>query len=470
MKKLIIILIYSFVVNGILHAQQDNVEEMRRYILRAQTAYKAGEFKDALKEYKMAQAVAPNYPELYKTIGDVYEKLGENEDLVEAINSYNAYLKLAPNAGDRREVLDKIYSLQYLQEKAAMQAKILEEVTGSWVAIDNVEVTATDGYMSWFSDYVFNIEEVLQGGKHTRVYRITIQKEGCRNYRESIIDKTVIINMTKDNFLNFTFADAQVYVPNPAKYDGYRIFGDVLASTMDKPWIGDLANSAVNAYQTADLPSNTQTAYSFMLNYDEGNLVGRVDIKQHYSNPNVQKVTQNEWKEITFVKRNENFYAKLKNVFDNKPDILTMKEVRLLNNMLFVDKQGKKVSNNDIYTKMQVVDVDLAKQFQKVAKRESTWRTLSFVGWGAAIVSPVPFAFGYLEENKGMLVLAACMGIGGVGVGIAGVIISSDADSKRSNLIDQYNKQITQQRKNKPVSELRFGITPSGGLGLTLNF
>jgi tetratricopeptide (TPR) repeat protein len=83
MKRILIILICAS--SGILHAQQNSAEEMRKHIRYAQTAYSAGEFNDALKEYKTAQTFAPDYPELYKAIGDVYEKLGGSTNLMEAI-------------------------------------------------------------------------------------------------------------------------------------------------------------------------------------------------------------------------------------------------------------------------------------------------------------------------------------------------------------------------------------------------
>jgi tetratricopeptide (TPR) repeat protein len=491
-----IILICCYTV--LLHAQQNDVEEMRRHIRYAQTAYNAGEFNDALKEYKTAQTFAPDYPELYKAIGEVYEKLGGSANLTEAINSYQNYLKLAPDANDSRNILDKIYELEYLRTKAETQDNILADITGSWVAINNVEVTnmvstnngsnekvgiasllmspnkgmdnkdknnVTEDDISWNADYVFDITEVIQSGKHTGVYRITIQPTGCRFYRESIIEKTVTVTVTKDNFLNFTFADAQVYTPNPAKYDGYRIFSDMLASSMDKPWIGNLTNSAANAYQAADLPSNTQTAYNFTLNYDEGKLTGMVNIKQNYADPTKQQVTQNKLEEITFVKRDDNFYAKLKNVYDNQPDILTQKPGAMFS---YVDKNGMKVSPKGVYTKILSVDFDLAKRYKKVSRREKTCFVVSMIGSGILGGGLAAAIFGYedMGDEFTMGVLASLSG--GLIIGIS-MPISIHAAKTRIKLVNQYNDQLI-QRKNKPVSELRFGITPSGGIGLTMNF
>jgi tetratricopeptide (TPR) repeat protein len=469
MKRIFIIILIC-TCGGILHAQQNSVEEMRRHIRYAETAYKTGEFNDALKEYKTAQTFAPNYPDLYKAIGEVYEKLGGSINLMEAINSYHNYLKLAPDANDSREILDKIYELEYIQKKAAEQDKILSDITGSWVAINNVQVTNMDnatGNIFWNTDYIFDIAEVIQSGQHTGVYRITVQPAGCRFYSESIIEKTVTVTVTKDNFLNFTFADVQTYVPNPAKYDGYRIFGDMLASSMNKPWMGELTNSAVNAYQAADLPSNTQTAYNFTLNYDEGKLIGMVNIKQNYADPNTQRITQNKLENITFVKRDENFYAALKNIYDNKPDIL---QERIGGMFSYSDKNGMKVSPKGVYAKMLSVDADLAKQYKKVARREKTCFVVSMIGAGITGIGLGGVLVGILDaDSEDMLAPGLTVLLGGVLFTTPPMLIGMKATKERQRLVGQYNNQLT-QRKNKPTAELRFGITPSGGIGLTMNF
>jgi hypothetical protein len=227
---------------------------------------------------------------------------------------------------------------------------------------------------------------------------------------------------------------------------------------MNKPWIGDLTNSAVNAYQAADLPSNTQTAYNFTLNYDEGKLIGMVNIKQNYADPTKQQVTQDKLEEITFVKRDETFYASLKNVFENQPDILKMPPKK----SFYADKHGVKVSRKEIVARMRVVDVDLANQYKKAVKRENYGGTAMLAGLGLELGS-----FGFLEAEQ-YVGVALSVSIGFVAA-IGGLIYSNRAGKKQIKLVEQYNNQII-QRKNKPTAELKFGITPSGGIGLTFNF
>jgi hypothetical protein len=240
---------------------------------------------------------------------------------------------------------------------------------------------------------------------------------------------------------------------------------------MNKPWIGDLTNSAVNAYQAADLPSNTQTAYNFTLNYDEGKLIGMVNIKQNYADPTKQQVTQDKLEEITFVKQDENFYAALKNVYDNQPDILKERIGAFTFNYLYVDKHGMKVSNEDVYTKMLSVDADLAKRYKKIANREKTCGILSLTSLGLFSVGLPLAIFGYDEKNDAETagIIGICATGTGIMIGMWTIPISMEAAKERRTLVVQYNNQLT-QRRNKPVSELRFGITPTGGVGLTMNF
>jgi tetratricopeptide (TPR) repeat protein len=452
----------------LLQAQTNNTEEMRKYIRRAQTAYNAGELNDALKEYKAAQALVPDYPELCKAIGDVYEKLGSTADLVAAIASYKRYLQLAPQAADARQIQDKIYDLEYLQEKAEKQDKILDDLSGRWVAINNVQIPKEDttaGTFSWLADYVFDIEEIAQAGKHTGVYRVTVQPAGCRFYRESIIEKTVTIVPAKDNSFTFVFADAQVYTPNPAKSDALRIFGNTIGAATGKSWMGELANTAANAYQTSDLPSNTQTAYTFAIKYDEGKLVGLVNIVQKFANPNIQQTTQNKLEKVVFVKQDEDFYAECKKVFGNAPDILTVRPGATFS---YNDKNGVKVKRREVYEKILLVDADLAKRYKKVSNKEKNCFVSAMIGAGA------------LGGGLG-LVLSSSDDVDVFGVGVialfAGALITTPsmiigirAGKTRMALVEQYNNQIRKSSKPKFVSELRFGITPSGGIGLTLNF
>lgn len=486
MKK-IIIFCCSILAVCILQAQQDNKEEIRKYIRRAQTAYNAGELNDALEEYKLAQKLAPQYPELYKAMGDVYEKLGGTSNLAEAIIYYKRYLELAPNAADNRVILDKIYDLGYIQEKTQKQDKILDDLSGTWVGIDNLRIvnskkvtqrpfssvepvaTATNNLkteniyqLAWHTDFIFKISEIQKTGK----YQITIMKEGSRYYSESIIDKTVNIVPQKDNSFNFTIADAQVYTPNQGGYSVARFGAGMLGNLTGMNWLGDAANVAVDATQSNDLPSNTQTAYIFALKYRDGKLEGLVNVVQKFSNPNQQRTTKNELYEITFVKKDNDsvFFNEIRKSIENKPDIIS------LNQKLYIDKWGNTLSNQEIENKLTNVNPEWAKSYKKMRNQRTTGLALTWTGAAIACISMPIFITGMTNEDKKLATIGGiCFGIGFFSY-VAGFPLWTPAKKKCEKIINEYNNEVNLHPKNKPTSQLHFGVSTSGGIGLIFKF
>lgn len=65
------------------------------------TAKSTEDFKDAIKEFKQAIKLAPDWPDVYYNLGMVQEKAGKYSD---AITSLKQYLRLAPNASDAETV------------------------------------------------------------------------------------------------------------------------------------------------------------------------------------------------------------------------------------------------------------------------------------------------------------------------------------------------------------------------------
>jgi len=305
---------------------QSSIDAIKRLLTRAQTAYSMQNYEDALNEYLKIKQMSPNYPDLYKAIGDVYEKLGKDNDLANAIESYKTYLRLVPNAKDKEEMSKKIYVLEYIHEKQVQQTKILDDLRGIWVVVDDLKVDKNryTGEISWKSDFVFKISEIQTTG----TYWVTIMKEHSRYYRETIVEKTVGITPQKDNSFNFTFADIQVHTPNQGGYAFARgITGLVGGLLGGSKWslLTDAANVAIDATQANDLPTNTQTAYIFALKYVDGKLEGIVNVVRSFSDPNQQRTLKNDLYEITFVKYNsDNNESKISSSYNdimviNKP-------------------------------------------------------------------------------------------------------------------------------------------------------
>ncbi|MDR1340638.1 MAG: hypothetical protein LBK58_11400 [Prevotellaceae bacterium] len=450
------------------YAQQNDGEELRRHIRYAQTAYNRGEYQNALREYKEALKLAPAYSELYKATGEVHEKLATAADLKAAIVHYKRYLELAPDAADARQIKDKIYDLEYLEIEQVKQDRILDDLSGEWVAMDNISISKIekDGNIQFFSDFIFQIAEIQKTGK----YRITMKPEGSRYYSANLIEKTVNIVPAKDNSFTFIFADATVHTPKSGGYNAGRLLGSMLGSALNASWIGDMTDIAVSAAQESDLPSNTQTAYTFALKYEEGKLIGLINVVGKFADATRQQTIGNELFEITFVKRDDKFRETLVSTFEAQPDVISDLKASSVtkSSTKFKDKWGNRLSKKEIADKLYSLDPQLGKEYYKTHSMETAAMVTSIVSFSTSLSGVL--VWGLSGENQQLKSTGRIMTFGSLAVAIASVSIGIPASSKKIRLIKQYNEQILQQHKNKPTAEFRFGITPSGGVGLTFNF
>jgi tetratricopeptide (TPR) repeat protein len=452
-----------------------NRDDVTRLLARAKTAYEMENYEDALREYKKVQKLAPNHPDLYKAKAVVYKKLGSVNDLTSAMESYETYLRLAPKADDRDAILKEIASLEYIIETKIRDGIVLDDLSGVWVAMDNLTVTKTDRKTlesTWHCDFIFEISEIQKTGKYT----VTIQKEGSRYYRETIIEKTVYIVPQKDFSFNFTIADAQVYTPNQGAYSAAKLGAGMLGSLTGMGWLGDAANVAVDIKQFNDLPSNTQTSYTFALKYVDGKLKGLVNVVQKFADPNQQRTLENGLYEITFVKKGENFRNEIKNLIENKPDIL----YPILNDYgnktgYYTDRYGD-ISSKEIKNKISDFNPQLGERYQRAKNQETIGMTIAITGT-AAIFAALPVLIvgssGKNAKNHNERLMTTGYWLAGAGLGttIFGLSIGMPATYRAiPRIVKEYNDQVTSQPKRKLTSQLNFGVTPSGNLGAVLTF
>ena len=460
MKKITLAICFLTAVCVAKPQQTNNREEVRKYRIQAQAAYSDGDFEEALADYKKAQNLDPQNPEFFKAIGDVYEKLGGTGNLMEAKASYERYLELAPKAADGREIQDRVYVLERQIGKSQKTDDFLNDLSGTWVAMDNLTV----GVFYYTADFVFEISRFQQ----TDTYRVTIIPKGSRYYSEGIIDKTVNIVPQKDQSFNFTFADAQVHTPNQGKYSALRLGAEVAGALSGKSWVSDATNVAIDMKQSNDLPSNTQTAYIFALKYIDGNLKGLVNVVQKYADPTQQRTLKDGLYEITFIKKNQDFYNKLKETINDRGDILYPKQGFTMH---YTDKDGKVLSEQEILNKLNDMNPYLAESYQKAKKRESLGLTISFIGVGVEAASLIPIIIGGVNENKQLQTLGWSMFGGGIGVAfLVGFPIGMPGTNQAKKAIDQYNQEVKTQLRNRPLSQLYFGVSSSGGVGFTFKF
>jgi tetratricopeptide (TPR) repeat protein len=89
-------------------------EEVRKFVIRAETYIEEGKFEKAIEEYQKALELSPFYPNLYKALALSY---GQIKDYKKAIKNMNIYLELYPDAPDIRTAKDQIYKWEFMMEK-----------------------------------------------------------------------------------------------------------------------------------------------------------------------------------------------------------------------------------------------------------------------------------------------------------------------------------------------------------------
>jgi tetratricopeptide (TPR) repeat protein len=435
-------------------AQQDRAEELRRHIRYAQTAAKNGNYQDALNEYNNALKLAPQEAEIYKAIGAVHEKLATTADLKAAIKHYNRYVELAPNASDVRQIKDKIYDLEYMMKTQINQDSILDDLSGQWVAVDSLEIYMDEntGKMSFWTDFIFNIEEIQKTG----TYRVTMEARGSKNYSDNLIEKTINIVPAKNNSFTFTFAKSVVYTPKSGKYALGRFAGRLGGAKIGLDWFSELSDIAISTAQEADLPNNTQTSYTFALKYDDGKLVGVVNIIDKFANPTQQQTTGNKIYPLTFVKNDERLYYMAQEIVSNKPDIIENGK----------NKYGRKLSRREIANKLYALDPELGRSYYLAKNRVTASSIFGIAGYAVLFGSSIPLIMD--ENNPRHVTTGIVMMSTSFVCGIVGLSVAVSNNARKHKLIKQYNNRVLS--KQKPATELRLGFTPSGGVGLTLNF
>jgi len=142
MKKLVCVAVILCLSMHAYAAGRNIPVEARKHMARGRAAVEhaqnESDYKDAVREFTQAAKLAPEWTDAYYNLGLAQEKAGQYDS---AIRSLKTYLEKSPNATDAEEVQDKIFQIEYLEEKAAKkpiqqapaQAFNIESLAGTWV-------------------------------------------------------------------------------------------------------------------------------------------------------------------------------------------------------------------------------------------------------------------------------------------------------------------------------------------------
>ncbi len=139
----------------------------RAELERGLTAYRAGRFGAALDAFLEANRICPT-PTFLFNVARAHDRLGH---VGPALGHYRAYLRAAPNATDRRVVVERIVALEaQLDAQGVQQVTVLSEPPGATVTVDGRAVGTTP----WTGELI--------PGEH----RLRLEKEGEAPHERSI--------------------------------------------------------------------------------------------------------------------------------------------------------------------------------------------------------------------------------------------------------------------------------------------
>jgi hypothetical protein len=278
-------LVFALVAFPVLSFGQGGAaDEARTYLVRGMAAIEMAKSDDelaaAVDEFKKATEIDPTMAAAWYNMGAVQAKLGRFRD---AIDSYNRYLNLAPQADDARKIKDEVIKLGYRLE----QSEKFGSLSGQWITPEGsfATVDADNGrllirveriYFTGSADVWMYDEPVA----HPNVYEIEsnpsirleargnklagsleiaagqASSEWCalpaeRNQVEGTVDKgRIVLKMKKTKFKVVMNGNDSIFASPKVRCDEVTPTGDM---TMDLTLMGPLPKGGLRAS-----PSETQ--------------------------------------------------------------------------------------------------------------------------------------------------------------------------------------------------------------------
>lgn len=208
MKKIIlsvIVVIFSITI----YAQKN--EEFNRHLTYAETAFKMGNYKDAIEEYEEVVKLNPNYADAWYNLAIICsEKLHTIDYLKKAIEYYKKYAALVP--AEKAVTEEKIFALEYRVKKGAQSEKHLESVLGFWKTTSYNPKTGQPDAIIEVTSFQGKLRIKLLQNSNIYSGTLTNIVANADLYQESLV---------------FGYTDDKNYVPNPAKWDALKVLGNL---------------------------------------------------------------------------------------------------------------------------------------------------------------------------------------------------------------------------------------------------
>ena len=485
-----------------LEVNQDRDKIIKLYD-QATMALEMGYTTDAISKLKEIIQMAPNFPETYLMLGNIYSKEQDNvESIGSSIELFKKYLRLKPTAQNANEVRTSINKMEFLLEKLEKEKSFKKNLQGRWLVPDLG--TNLNSYFPLYS-LILDIQEI--GDK------IQIKMEPSSLYYSSDLVSSITYPEIDDkgNWL-FYFTCDKTYIPyhapissqadvsNQASYNLKQDLINITESSLSSGTSNPIARALISggaagarysldvqqaqAYQQAqarqaqDVQKNYKINYEFALkpNLNKTNeMAGVMRLLDVTTTPSGQKVNTDQLVECKLTKVRNDFVNLRPDQVPKKPNIEADK-MKAEGERYY--QEGERYYNEGFdkkfnqYTKMWGIST---------AGAGGILMGVSGIMWLQGKDSTDPEDIRFIND---VLKPATFIGTGIIAIGIPIAIAGHKKDKKGDELMqkgdelkkkgkelqDKANKMYEPSIKsNKPTAELKLGVS-GNGLALSLTF
>jgi tetratricopeptide (TPR) repeat protein len=266
MKKAFIILLSACISLQMSAQNCSQDENVTRFMTRGKAAIKTAEkpedYKLAAAEFMKALEYDVKCPDIYYSLSLCYEQLGALDpgNYQEAINFLNTYLSLKPDAGNKQEIQEKIYEIEFLLEKTGGTS--LKNLVGKWKFYwgngnddDFFDIEIFENQENFYIRYLCDYRETryydLEGTKRNE--RVVTRKCYEQGWKESSISEGFCI--TQNDFCTAIIK----YTDGTISFESTRYFEHYIFWTFEME-----LNEGSSRYNELQ----------YNLRYDKGKLIG----------------------------------------------------------------------------------------------------------------------------------------------------------------------------------------------------
>lgn len=459
MKKLLMLLVATFVIVMSLKAQNFDTEKVLRHLNRAEVCIEMNKIDDAIKEYQEIVKIAPNWSNVYMYLGNSYSLKDDDISLSKSIEYYNKFLQMTDDQELYIEAKDRLSRVEMVRELKAKETENMENLVGTWKTSFHDKYTGKP----WF---VFKITKTPNPNK----FQISLSSQSMM-YGKLVNSKDY--SEIIDGNMNWTYTFQESYIPSQAKYNTQGMIMNMMAG--DNRVAAAILTAYNESKREADVGYTDINEFSFGCNvnirhgryedFSDGYLTGSCYMKGEHHQNGLNQVVLDSLFACDYLKGEENFPV-----------------------LLEIEKTGKSYkygnkTTNDVRSLLKMggyVDNELSNHPEEITKpcvAQKLCGPFIVTGLIGGVTSGIVGLCLYNKDRDlaNQWLYYGALGFGG-GMFVVGAVLGAAGDTyyeKRYNkyydkLIIKHNEKV-KENKNKYGSEISFVASPIG-VGLQMTF